>query len=164
MGLEPVTKRRALVGGASVSSETVPAYRDVSLTNAQLLAIRATPISVVPAPGNARILRQFSHAVLVASLTGAYTETSDDLVFRQTNGTGVILSDAVDSTGFLTATGFKANTVRRALNTIGVLLNQAIVLHNSGDGELGGGNAANVLRIRVYYFDVFVPSAWGTPA
>jgi hypothetical protein len=164
MGLEPITRRKALIGGSLVSIENVPMYRDVTLTNAQMLAIRATPITLAPAPGNARVLRLFSHAVLVASLTGAYGETADNLVVRQTNGSGVILSDAIETTGFLTATGIKANTGRRAADAIGALLNQALVLHNSGDGEFTGGNAANAVRVRCYYYDVTIPTAWGVLA
>lgn len=165
MGYEPVTKRRALVGGASVSIETVPAFREVALTNAQMLAIRATPITLVPAPGNARTMRMFSHAVIVASVAaGVYTETADNLVVRQTNGSGVILSDTIEATGLLTVAAVKFSMARRLTDPIGALLNQALVLHNSGDGEYGGGNAANVVRVRCYYCDIFIPSAWGTPA
>lgn len=36
--------------------------------------------------------------------------------------------------------------------------NKALVLHNTGDGELGGGNAANVVRARIFY--AVVPAGW----
>ena len=151
------------VGGALVSRETVGGYKDITLTNAQVLALRATPQTLVGAPGKANVLRLPERIVLVASLTGAYTETADNLVIRQTNGTGVILSETIETTGWLDQTGIKGTSGRYKIDTIGMLLNKALVLHNSGDGEFGGGNAANTLKIRTFYRD-FNLTGYGTLA
>jgi hypothetical protein len=164
MGSEILTKRRAIAGGALIGKEHVPQFADVILTNAQVLALRATPIALVAAPGLTNVLRMFSHAVLVATTTaGAYTETDDNLVIRQTNGTGVVMSDDIETTGWLDGTAIKMSSAHLKINVIGGLLNKALVLHNSGDGEFGGGNAANSLRVRCYYTDL-VLTGWGTLA
>jgi hypothetical protein len=126
---------------------------EVSLTNAQVLALRATPIQMVAAPGAGKVL-QFLGAELFFDYTAAYTESDDNLVFRYTDGSGAKVSEEIETTGFLDAT---ADTATNAIPKPDVIVaktgcdNKAIVLHNSGDGEFGGGNAANVVRVRVIY-------------
>jgi hypothetical protein len=124
----------------------------VNITNAQLLAIRATPIEIVPVCA-AGSINELIAATAFFDYTAAYTESTDNLVFRYENTTGTILA-TIETTGFLDAT---ADTYTRP--TFAAVANlakttsdaKAIVLHNSGDGEFGGGNAANVLRIRALY-------------
>lgn len=151
MGTEQFTRRRGSVAGGEVGEQTISRYREVVLTNTQILNLRATPISLVPAPGTHKVAL-FDHAILVSNAAaGAYTETTDNLVIRQTGTTGVIMSDTIETTGWLDQAAIKANTARRKLDIIGFVKNAALVLHNSGDGEFGGGNAANTLRVRIYY-------------
>lgn len=164
MGREGISRREAVTGGAALGVQNVPQYRDVALTNAQMLALRATPITLAAAPGKATVFRQFLYATLVITTSaGAYTETADNLVIRQTDGSGVILSDTIETTGFIDGTAIKMTTARAKLDPIGALLNKALVLHNSGDGEFGGGNAANSLRVRCYFLDLLLVG-WNTPA
>lgn len=150
------------VGSAFLQSNSVTSakldvaivqYAEVSLTNAQILAIRATPIEMVAAPGAGKVL-EFISASLFFDYTGAYTESTDDLVFRYTDGSGVQLSEVVDATGFLDATADTAvNAVHKADAVVAKTGcdNKAIVLHNIGNGEYGGGNAANAVRVKIAY-------------
>lgn len=162
MGYERITKRQALLGTGVLGPQSVLQYKDVTLTNAQVLALRATPITLVPAQGAGK-LALFSHAVLVLSAaSGAYTETADNLAVRQTNGSGVIVSDTIETTGFIDQAAVKATTARAKLDQIGLVENAALVLHNTGDGEFGGGNAATTLKIRVFY--TVQKLGWGTLA
>lgn len=128
-------------------------YAQVALTNAQMLALRATPITIIAAPGAGKII-EFVSAVLCFDRAGAYTETADNLAFKYTDGSGQAVSETIETTGFLTAAGdavmpVKPITSAVILTAAGV--NQAIVLHNTGDGELGGGNADNEVLVKVAY-------------
>lgn len=152
MAKERLSKRAMYFGAGTIGPENVPLYRDVTLTNAQMLALRATPVTLVPTPTNASALVVFHSAILVSSAAaGAWTETADNLVIRQTNTTGVIVSDTIETTGFIDGTAIKATFARPKLDPIGMLLGKALVLHNSGDGEFGGGNAASTLKVRIFY-------------
>jgi hypothetical protein len=163
MGVEQVTRRRALVAGVVVGKESLIQYTDTVLTNAQVLALRATPRTLVAAPGAGRYL-DFLGAIIVANTTaGAYTETADNLAIRQTGASGIIVSDTIEATGVVDAAAVKMTSARPKVDAIGTVLNAALVLHNTGDGEYGGGNAANTIRIRTFY-TVQSLTGFGTPA
>lgn len=126
----------------------------VTLTNAQILALRAAPVTLVAAPG-AGFMHEFISAELILNATaGAYTETADNLAVRFVNGAGVIVSQAIEMTGFIDqAAQIRTNALAK-IDTIATQAqadNQPLVLHNTGDGEFGGGNAANSLIVRVSY-------------
>ena len=139
-------------GGASSNvRQTV-----TTLTNAQMLALRATPITVIPAPGTGRV-NQFLNATLVLNNVAGYTETADNMVVRYVNATGTIASATIETTGFIDGAGVDAITFARAATTdpiltaAGEVSNAVLVLHNSGDGEWGAGNAANTLTVICNY-------------
>lgn len=144
---------------ASPTGDNVPQWVELSLTNTQLLALRATPITLIAAPGAGKII-QLIEAHAFFDYTAAYTESADNIALRYTDGSGATAA-TIETTGFLDAT---ADTYTRA--TIAAVANiaktaadnQALVLHNNGDGEFGGGNAANVLRIRALYR--ILPAGW----
>jgi len=142
------------MAAASFAAPNDPAqlqYADVTLTNAQMLALRATPIALVAAPGEGTVL-EFVGALLKFDVTTAgYTETADNLAVRYENGTGVIVSQAIESTGFLDQTTDGISNAPPKIDAIGLAVNKALVLHNPGDGELTGGNAANTLKVRTLY-------------
>lgn len=141
---------RAINVDGTLTSPTSSAaeYADVTLTNTNMLNLRATPITLVAAPGAGKVL-QFLGAQLFFDYTAAYTETSDDLAVKFTNGSGAAASTTLDGTGFVTATAdaYALMTPAQGLATP----NAALVLHNTGDGEFGGGNASNVVKVRTYY-------------
>src|SRR5262245_48775795 len=74
------------------------------LTNAQVLALRATPITLVPSPGAGFVL-EFLSALLWLDYTAAYTAgAGDDMAIRYNNGgTLTSVSDTIEATAFLTA-------------------------------------------------------------
>lgn len=129
----------------------------VTLTNAQFLALRATPVTLVAAPA-AGFANQFLSAAISIDYTAAYTETTDNLLVRYTDGSGAAASAAIETTGWvdLTADSMVAvipSTTGPQLMTTAA----ALVLHNTGDGELGGGNAANVIHVDIAYRVVAFP-------
>ncbi|MCW8128920.1 MAG: hypothetical protein KIS92_00920 [Planctomycetota bacterium] len=126
---------------------------EVSITNTEMLNLRATPKTLVAAPGSGKVL-EFVSAVLLFDYTGAYTESDDNLAVKYTDGSGAALSDAIESTGFVDATADTLTTARAKADAIVAKSgseNKALVLHNTGDGELGGGNAANAVRVKITY-------------
>lgn len=128
----------------------------VTLTNAEFLAVRATPKQLVAAPG-AGFALIFVGGHITITYTAAYTETADNLAVRYTNGSGVQVS-TIETTGFVDATANSVMTMAPiAPTTAPVAVNAALVLHNTGDGEFGGGNAANVITVTTFYRVVAVP-------
>lgn len=134
-------------------AETTVKYAEVSVTNAEMLALRATPKTLVAAPGAGKLIELLS-AELLFDYTAAYTETDDNMAIRYDNGTGAIISEDIESTGFVDAT---ADTITNAIVKKDVIVaktgaeNKALVLHNIGNGEFGGGNASNAVRVKVAY-------------
>lgn len=133
--------------------ETFLRYAEVTLTNAEMLALRASPKELVAAPGAGKLL-EFISATLLFDYTGAYTETDDNMAVRYENGSGVQVSDTIEATGFVDATADTITFARKGVDGIVAKTgaeNKALVLHNTGNGEFGGGNASNVVRVKVAY-------------
>lgn len=126
----------------------------VILTNAEVLALRAAPKTLVAAPGAGKTL-EFLGASLFFDETAVYTAgAGDDMAVKYNNGAGVAVSDTIEATGFLTAAADTKTSARPKLDPIVSKAgseNQALVLHNVGGAEFGGGNAANRLIVDVLY-------------
>lgn len=123
-------------------------FVSVALTNANILALRATPFTLAAAPG-AGLRWQLLGGTINLNNTGAYTESADNLAVRYVDGSGVIVSNAIETTGFVDQTGKIHTSITPktdAIATEAQAVNKALVLHNTGDGEFGGGNAANAGR------------------
>lgn len=128
----------------------------VSLTAANVKALRATPATLVAAPGAGAFL-EFLAAELFLDYggTNVFTESTDNLQVRLNDGSGALVSQAIEMTGFIDQS---ADTITNALAKIDAIVskangeNKALVLHNTGDGEIAG-NAANdnVVRVHTYY-------------
>lgn len=131
-------------------------WEDVTLTSAEVKALRATPIELVAAPGAGNAI-MFLGGQLKLNYGGSngFTETADNLAIKYTDGSGVAVSDTIEMTGFIDQT---ADTITNAIPVKDAIVaatgceNQALVLHNTGDGEIAG-NAANdnTVTLRVYY-------------
>lgn len=128
--------------------------RTVDLTNAQVLTLDDTAITIIPAPGAAKYIDVIG-VQLFFDYTGAYTAGSDLRLWYTNRTTGPAASATITTSGFLTnvttdalvrVTGTPDNTsdLARALNVAVVL--QAVQLT-----AFGGGNAANTLRVVVHY-------------
>jgi len=118
-----------------------------------MLALRATPITMVAAPGAGKVL-EFVSAVLFFDRAGAYTESADNLAFKYENGSGQAASETIETTGFVDAASDAVMPVKPVTSAViltASCVNKALVLHNTGDGELGGGNASNEVVVKVVY-------------
>ncbi len=135
--------------------ETVIKYAEVAITNAEIKALRATPKTLVAAPGAGKVLEFISATLFHDYGSNALTETADNMAIRFENGSGTIVSQAIEAGGFVDAT---ADTMTNVLPKIDAASaktaceNKALVLHNTGDGEYGGNAAADtVWRAKVAY-------------
>jgi predicted RecA/RadA family phage recombinase len=130
-------------------------YAVVALTNAQIKALRAAPVTLVAAPGATKVL-EFVSAVLVLTYgTNVLSESAANMAIRYTDGSGAIVSQAIEATGFIDQA---ANIITNALPKIDAIVvntgsvNKALVLHNTGAGEYGGNAAADtVMSVKIAY-------------
>jgi hypothetical protein len=140
-------------GNGAYAESPMLRVAEVEITNAEMLALRATPKTLVAAPGAGKVL-EFLSIYLFFDYTAVYTESADNMAVKYTDGSGVAVSTTIEATNFVDAT---ADTATRGIAVLDGIVaktgcdNKALVLHNTGDGEYGGGNAANVIRARVTY-------------
>jgi len=126
-----------------------------TVTSAELLALFATPISVVAAPGANKAITPFLWiAFKPAGTAYAGIAAGEDLVLRYTDASGTIVS-GIETTGFLdqaTAQTRYALVPQSAVGTARVELNPtanaALMVHMTA-GEIITGNTG--LLIRVFY-------------
>lgn len=75
------------------------------ITSAQLLALNATPISVVAAPGSGRFIQvEKWMAYKPAGTAYAGIAIGEDLVLKYTDGSGAQVASPIETTGFLDST------------------------------------------------------------
>lgn len=139
----------------SVSADGAGAlrYAEITISAASVLLLRATPYTLVAAPGAGKYL-EFVSAVLILDYgTVAYTESAANLAVRFTGASGTIVSQAIEATGFADVT---ADTATNALPKIDAISaktaceNKGLFLHNTGAGEWAN-SGDSVLRVKVLY-------------
>ena len=127
----------------------------VRITNAQIKAMRATPITLVPAVAGKVIRFVSAELRLNYGGTNVFTETADNMAVKYTNGSGVAVSDTIEATGFIdqsASTVTSAVAVKDAIAVSTGAVGKALVLHNTGDGEYAGNAAAdNTMTVDVSY-------------
>jgi hypothetical protein len=130
---------------------------EITLTAAQVKALRATPITVMPAQGAGKVVEFVSGvAFLKYGGSNGFTESTANLALKYTDGSGVQISQTIESTGFIDQT---ASTQTSILNKLDAIVaktgsdNKAVVIHNLGGGEIAG-NAANdnTLKLDLTFF------------
>ncbi len=138
------------VGGTDVTGII---SKETTLSNAQVLALNTTPITVVPAPGAGYYVDVIAVS-LAFNYAGAYTVNSgDDLrLYYTSRAAGTAASSVIETNGFLTST---ADIIIRVLgvpdNTNPPTTNAPVVLADTTITAFGGGNAGNSLKVIVNY-------------
>ena len=130
-------------------------YVEVAITNAEIKALRAAPKTLVAAPGTGKTLELVSGILYHDYGTNALTESTDNLAVKYENGSGAVASQTIESGGFVDATADTMTNILPKIDTIVAKTgceNKALVLHNTGDGEIAGNAAADtVWRAKIAY-------------
>jgi predicted RecA/RadA family phage recombinase len=131
--------------------------KTVSLTNAQIKGLAAAPKELVAAPGANKWLEFLSAQLILDYGSEVLTETDDNLAIRYTDGSGLIVSETIQTTGFIDAAAdaiINAIPVKDATAAFSsaAVLNKALVLDNIGNGEFGGNATSDTLmKVRIAY-------------
>jgi hypothetical protein len=141
----------------------LPRTVSLAITNAQAKAIRATPLTIVAAPGAGPVIVPISAYVgLIYGGTNAFTSAANDnLSLKLKDGSGAILmSGAVQA--FLQAVNSAINFMVPG-QAVGATVNvskangdnQPLVVHNQSAAEIAGNAAAdNTLLVTVTYIKI----------
>lgn len=130
-----VEKGVPIHGGAVIEGAQQRVYRRRSVvTSAQLLALFATPITIVPAPGAGLAL--IFEGVLIhkpAGVAYAGIAAGEDLAVKYTNAAGLEVGQC-ETTGFLDSTASlirwcRAHTAASGASQLIPVANAALVLH-----------------------------------
>jgi hypothetical protein len=132
--------------GALIGTET-EYWTELSAT--EVLSLNATPQIVVPAAGVGKIIipRFFVVFLDYNSIPYAGIGGTEDLTFRYTDGSGVIVA-TLESTGFLDQTSDQYRVIFSVLGGYTPVINSPIVLQIA-NGEVTSGNSP--LKIQTYY-------------
>ena len=130
-------------------------WADVALTNADIKALRATPKTLVAAPGTGKVIEFLSAVLMLKAGTNVLTEATANLAVRYKDGSGVQVSQTIETTGFIDQAADQITYGLQKLDPItarSACENQPLVLHNLGAGEIAG-NAANdaTMKVKVGY-------------
>lgn len=117
------------------------------ITNAQMKALKATPLSLIPAPGAGWAIVVERIYMTSSTVTAGWTETADNPVIEYTGGTDIAV---IESTAFLDQVGVQVRTQAIAATVTTPVVNEGVQIYNPDD-ELGGGNAANVFVVSIRY-------------
>ncbi len=130
-------------------------YTDVLVSNVEIKRLRATPKTLIPAPGAGKLLEFCSAVLHFDAGADSLTESTANLAIKYQGAAGVQVSQTIESTGFLDQT---ADTVTSGLPKVDPITlraaseNQPLVLHNLGAAEISGNVAGDaVLRVKVAY-------------
>lgn len=134
-------------------------YAEVAISSAELLALRATPKTLVAAPGAGKMI-SFFQAEVIADNGTAYVVGTNDAAIRYKDGTGDIISQTIDSAGLLDQTTDIVTHVQPiATDSKGPkadVENQPLVLHNTGAAEWTTGTG--VVRVKIWF--AVVTTGW----
>lgn len=125
-------------------------FAEVTVSSAEVLALNASPKTLVAAPG-AGYLLEFLGAVIILDYNSvAYdgVASGEDLVIKYTNGSGAAVSTTLETTGFIDQTSDQIRTIKPLATDITPAANAALVLHML-TGEIATGNSP--LRLKVKY-------------
>ncbi len=123
-------------------------FIDKQLTNAEVLAVRATPIALIAAPAANKAIVVHKFQLVCDDAAGAWTESTDNLVIQYVDG--VDITAAIETTTLFG--GAVTHITQGVLDTVVIPdVAAAVEIFNTGNGEFGGGNAANTLSVRVWY-------------
>ena len=147
------TAAAALIAANNTATKNLaPQVAEVTLSSAQVLALNATPISVLAAPaaGFANMIIRVT-ASKAAGTAYAGIAAGEDIVIRYTDASGSIAA-TIEATGFLDSTALTSS--RAAVNSCLPVVAAALVAHMA-TGEVTTGDSP--VKLRIVYETVPVP-------
>lgn len=146
--------RSLMVDSLILGGPTGPEFKvaEVAISSGELLALRATPKTLVAAPSAGKVLEFVSAVLLLDATATAYVESAANLAVRYENTTGAKVSEDVEATGFIDQTADTMTTARPKLDAIVAKSGceaKGLVLHNLGAGEYTTGTG--VMRVKCAY-------------
>jgi|SRR5215204_205761 len=120
----------------------------VQITSAQLLALNATPISIVEAPGAGKTV-VFKGAIVHKPAGTAYAGVAggEDLAIKYTDGSGAQVNTSLETTGFLDQTTAQKRLTRPIVTEYTPVENAALVMQLL-TGEITTGNSPLYVTIQ----------------
>lgn len=137
-------------GGTSWSQAGGEQVVEVTIDNADVRTLNATPVEVIPAPGAglAVIVEDVQWWLDYGSAAFDGNASGEDLVLRYTDSSGSVVVDAVDESGFADATGDQLRLVKGV--SVTPVENAAVVAHIlSGEWYSAAGDSDLKARIRI---------------
>jgi Tfp pilus assembly protein FimT len=127
----------------------------LTLTAAQIKAIRATPITILPALDSGFVY-ELVGGIAHFKYPGTNVFTNpQNLSLRYKDATGVVISQAITATGFLDQATSMQTSILALVNAIATKTQangQAVVIHNVGASEItGNAGADNTIDIMIRY-------------
>jgi hypothetical protein len=138
-----------------IATDTGIATADVTITTEELLALNATPIELIAAPGAGKAILVEDVQLFLDFNAAAYAgiAAGEDLALKYTDGNGAQIL-AVETTGFLDAVADEYRHARPATTAaIEAVANAAVVAHMLV-GEITTGDSPLKCRIRYRTVDV----------
>ncbi len=141
-----VTIANDAVSSAKLAEDTIQTAT-VTISTAELLALATTPKTLVAAPGADKVI-EFLGATLVLNYNSiAYTESSDNMVVKFEDASGVAVSDVIEMTGFIDQTADTltfAVPVKDPIVAATGCVNKALVMDNNNANFAAGNSPVDV--------------------
>jgi len=121
----------------------------VTISNAEIITLRASPKQLVAAPGAGKFLELVSVVLILDYGSEVLTESADNLVVEY-GTSGADATGAIESTGFIDQAADQMNITLGAgivTDTAADLVNNKLQLFNTGDGEIAGNASADTTMI-----------------
>lgn len=125
---------------------------EIFMTSGEIFALRTVPKTLVVAPGSGRTIEFLGGLLFIGSGSLAYVESGANLAVRFMNSGGTIVSEDIETTGFIDQTSDLMTQVLPRHGSIAPKTfceNQPLILHNIGPANYTSGN--RVLRFKFGY-------------
>lgn len=141
----------ASVNSTAMSGRVLKYTDAIAVSSAELLALAASPKTIVAAPGAGYALVLAHGFIEYIYGATAYTITAggDDMALRYKDGTGALCSVTLDTAGFIDQVVNEYRTIKPLTTDVVLTPNEALVLDNIGANEWTQGDGT--LNVHLWY-------------